>query len=146
MRVLAFIFGLCVLSGAACASDIEIKAAWSRATAPGQNIGVAYFEIVNHGGPDVLRGAQVEGVGQAMLHRSANDNGVMTMRGLDDGLGVGAQKTVSLQPGGDHLMLMGLTKALRQGDELRATLEFDHAGKIEVKIPVLAIGATGPKP
>ena len=88
----------------------------------------------------------VEGVGQAMLHRTANDQGVMTMRGLDDGLPIGAQGHVALQPGGDHLMLMGLSKPLRPGDELQAVLEFAHAGQIAVKIPVLPISATGPKP
>lgn len=150
MRLAAFFFGFLLLAGGARAGDIEIVAPWSRAMAPGQTMGVAYFTVVNHGAADVLRGAQIQGAQvdgsqQAMIYRSALENGVATMRALPDGLEIGAGATVALKPGGDHLMLMGLKKPLRQGDELSVTLDFVHAGKIAVKIPVDLLAATGPK-
>jgi periplasmic copper chaperone A len=51
---------------------------------------------------------------------------------------------VTLKPSGLHLMLMDVKRALKQGDAVEATLQFDKAGTVKVAFPVAAIGATAP--
>ena len=48
----------------------------------------------------------------------------------------GGGETVVLEPGGYHIMLMGLTKPLTEGEMVPATLIFEHAGRIEVEFMV----------
>jgi len=71
-------------------------------------------------------------------------DGVMKMRELTGGLPIEAGKTVSLAPGGYHLMLMELKAQLKKGDQVPMTLTFEKAGKIDVTLDVQAIGAQQP--
>ena len=50
-------------------------------------------------------------------------------------------QTVTLDPSGYHVMLVGLNKQLMQGDHFKATLEFARAGKVDVDFTVEGIGA-----
>jgi len=72
-------------------------------------------------------------------------DGVMTMRPLPDGLMLPAGGEVALEPGGYHLMFIGLKKMLKQGDSFAGTLTFEKAGTVEVSFTVEAIGAGGMK-
>ncbi len=53
-------------------------------------------------------------------------------------LEVPAGATVALEPGGHHLMIMGLTKALAVGDKLELDLHFQNAGEVVVEAEVKA--------
>lgn len=126
---------------AACNSpetpDITVENGWARATIAGQDSGAAYLTIVNRGGgDDRLVEVSVPRAGMAMLHSSAMDGGVMRMRHLSDGLAIPAGASVELAPNGTHIMLSGLSKPLRPGEELPATLRFAKAGTKEVTIKV----------
>ncbi|HZB48571.1 MAG TPA: copper chaperone PCu(A)C, partial [Mycobacteriales bacterium] len=57
---------------------------------------------------------------------------------------VPADATVTLAPGRGHIMLEGLTGALRPGDEVSVLLRFARAGQVLVEAPVIAIGAPAP--
>jgi periplasmic copper chaperone A len=74
----------------------------------------------------------------------AVNDGVMTMRPLDNGLTIEPGKTVKLAPGGYHLMMFDLKSPLKQGDKLPVTLEFEKAGKVTVSLDVQGIGAQAP--
>jgi len=65
----------------------------------------------------------------------------MTMEG---GLEIKPGESVTLKPGGNHMMFLSLKHPLEQGATVKVTLKFDHAGTIEVEYPVLAIGAPAP--
>jgi copper(I)-binding protein len=67
----------------------------------------------------------------------------MTMRPVKDGLPIPAGKSVSLAPGGYHLMLMDLKAPLKKGDKIPVTLKFEKAGDVNVTLDVRDIGATG---
>lgn len=54
-------------------------------------------------------------------------------------------ETVTLAPGGMHLMLMALTEKLEEGTVLPLTLTFASGAKIEISVPVLGPGASGPE-
>jgi hypothetical protein len=51
-----------------------------------------------------------------------------------------------LQPGGLHVMFIGLRAPLREGSTIPLTLVFEKAGRIEVSTDVLAPGAMGKGP
>ena len=67
----------------------------------------------------------------------------MQMRELKDGLNIPAHGSVGLSPGGYHLMFTHLTHPLTKGESVKATLNFEHAGPIEVEFSVMGIGASG---
>ena len=64
----------------------------------------------------------------------------MQMRKVEGGLPIDAGASLVLEPGGTHLMLVGLEDALNAGEQLLLTLEFDRAGPVDVLVPVSAVG------
>ena len=79
------------------------------------------------------------------------DNGVMKMRPVEGGLEIKPGQTVKLDPGGYHVMLMGLKQQLKEGEHFKATLEFAKAGKVDVDFTIegmgaMSIGGTHPMP
>jgi len=72
------------------------------------------------------------------------EGGVMKMRPVEGGLEIKPGETVTLQPSSFHVMLVALKHPLEKGQTVKATLEFDHAGTVDVEYPVAAIGAPAP--
>lgn len=66
------------------------------------------------------------------------------MHEISGGLTIAAGKSVSLSPGGYHLMMMDLKKPLRAGDKVPVTLNFEKAGPVSVTLEVGSVGATYP--
>ena len=127
------------------AGDLVITQAWTRATPNGAKIGGGYFTIENKGAAaDRLIGGSGDIAGKVEVHEMAMDNGVMKMRPLDKGLTVEPGKTVKLAPGGLHLMMFDLKGALKQGDKVPVTLEFEKAGKVTISLDVQGLGAQAP--
>ena len=128
------------------AGNLMIDHPWSRATPAGAKIAVGYMVIMNHGAdPDRLVGGS-SSAGPVEVHEMAMKNGVMTMRPVSGGLQIDPGKSVALAPGGYHLMFTDLKAPLKQGDKLKATLEFEKAGKVDVTFDVQSIGAQSPMP
>ncbi|WP_426407332.1 copper chaperone PCu(A)C [Bradyrhizobium ganzhouense] len=127
------------------AGDLVISQAWSRATPGGAKIAGGYVTIENKGAaPDRLLGGSADIAGKIEIHEMAMDNGVMKMRPLDMGLTIEPGKTVKFAPGGYHLMLEQLKGALKQGDKVPVTLEFEKAGRVAITLDVQAVGAQAP--
>jgi periplasmic copper chaperone A len=125
--------------------DLTVSAPWSRATPATAPVAAGYVEIRNNGSaPDRLIGATVAVAGRVEIHEMAVVDGVMRMRPLANGLTIPGGRTVTLAPGGYHLMLMELRRQLAQGDRLAGTLVFERAGQIEVEFEVGGIGTAGP--
>ncbi len=67
------------------------------------------------------------------LHEMATDaSGVMVMRPKEGGFVIPAHGSLTLSPGGLHIMLMGLTAPVKPGDEVRVTLSADDGTTLEV--------------
>jgi hypothetical protein len=73
------------------------------------------------------------------------EGGVMKMRPVEGGLEIKPGETVTLAPGGFHVMLVTLKHPLEAGQTVKATLKFDEAGAVDVDYPVVAIGAPRPE-
>jgi periplasmic copper chaperone A len=127
------------------AGDLVITQAWSRATPGGAKIGGGYLTIENKGNTaDRLVGGSSDAAAKVQVHEMSMKDGVMTMRPVEGGLAIEPGKTVKLNPGGFHLMLLDLKGPLKQGEKLPITLEFERAGKVSVTFDVAGIGAMGP--
>ena len=127
------------------AGDLVIDHPWSRATPKGGKVGAGYLAIKNTGQtPDRLVGGSTAAAGKVEIHEMAMKDNVASMRPLAGGLPIEPGKTVTLAPGGYHLMFVDLKSPLKQGDKLEATLEFEKAGKVEVTFEVQAVGAQSP--
>ena len=123
--------------------SIEVRNAWSRA-APAGRAGVVFLTIEDHGAPDRLIGIASPAAGMAALHETNMDAGVMTMRPLGV-LRVAPGQTVTLAPGGYHIMLMHLNRDLAEGDKVPVTLTFEKAGAIAVEAVVVKAGGAAPQ-
>jgi periplasmic copper chaperone A len=58
-------------------------------------------------------------------------------------LGGRARFPIELSPGGYHLMFTHLTHPLTRGETVKATLNIEHAGSVEVDVKVVGVGAAG---
>ena len=126
------------------AGDLVLDNAWSRATPGGAKVGGGYLTVDNKGSAaDKLIGGSSPAAGKVEVHEMAMNNGVMTMRPVKDGLSIPAGKSVTLSPGGYHLMLMDLKAPLKKGDKIPVTLKFEKAGNVNITLDVRDIGATG---
>jgi len=141
---LALILGVQTIDAQSTGS-ISIEKPFSRATPAGSKVGAGYMEITNKGAvADRLVSVSSPAAGKVEIHEMSMQGTVMKMRELAGGLPIAAGKTVSLAPGGYHLMLMDLKASLKQGDKIPVTLNFEKAGKVEVTLDVQAIGAQQP--
>ena len=146
-RVLALL-ALLLMASPAWAHDyklgaLEIGHPWARATPPTAPTGGGYLSVKNTGTePDRLVSASSPAAGAVQVHDMKMDGNVMRMRELDGPLEIKPGETVTLAPGGMHLMMMGLKEPLKQGERVPLTLVFEKAGKIDVELAVEAMGAT----
>lgn len=119
----------------------DIADPWARETVDGQMMAAAYFTITNPG-PNDLRITRVEtpAAQTAGFHRSMVENGVATMKALDNGLVVEAGETAALEPGGDHVMLEGLHAPLVAGTTIDLTLVFEGGKRETIKATIVKAG------
>lgn len=124
---------------------LEIDRPWARATAPTAPAGGGFLTIVNKGATaDRLVAARSPIARTSEIHEMKMEGNIMRMRELDKGLEIPAGGTVTLAPGGFHVMLMGLKAPLQQGTKVPLTLVFEKAGNIDVELTVEGLGATQP--
>jgi periplasmic copper chaperone A len=130
---------LTVTGLSALASDIMVVKPQAFATRDGQPNAAAFVEIHNHGKrADRLTAVKFPSavVGRGELHSMSHEDGKMVMRELK-GVPLPAGGSIKMQPGGDHLMLIGLKRTLKAGETIDATLVFEKAGEIKVSMPVV---------
>jgi hypothetical protein len=144
LSLLAAAFAVALAAPALAQSPaIAVSHVWARATPPGAQAGVVYFTVTNRGAAaDQLLAASTPVAGKAQLHTTITDNGVMKMRPIKD-IDVKPGATVTLKPGGMHLMLTELKGPLKQGQSFPLSLTFAKAGRLDTTVTVEKIGAMG---
>lgn len=142
------LLALLLIASPAVAQDyklgaLEIGHPWARATPPTAPTGGGYLSVKNTGTvPDRLISISSPAAQTVQLHEMKMEGNVMRMRELDGPLEIKPGETVTLAPGGMHLMMMGLKGPLKQGEKVPLTLVFEKAGKIDVELVVVAMGAS----
>lgn len=135
-RILASVVAL-LLATPALAADISVEDAYARASRPGAPTGAMFMTIRNASDtPDRLIEARSPVAQLVELHTHIDANGVMRMRPVEDGFEIPAGGVHELARGGDHVMLMGLTRTLENGKTVPLTLVFENAGEISLDVPV----------
>lgn len=125
----------------AWAANVSVTDAWARATMPGQKVSAAYMQI-RADAPARLLSATSPVVPRVEVHEMKMDGSVMRMRQLQ-AVELPPGKTVSLEPGGLHIMLMNLPKPIAAGDVIPLTLVIESGGAqqtVEVKAEARAPG------
>ncbi len=120
---------------AAAAGPIEVRDAYAHATSTAQPVGAGFLTVGNSGGADRLVGVSCACSQTAELHSMAMDGGVMKMRKLE-AIDIPAKGSVVLEPGGMHLMLIGLKAPLAEGQSVPLELRFDKAGVVKTMLRV----------
>ncbi len=142
MRKTVLALSLSCLSAAAFA-QVTVGEPWVRGTVAAQKATGAFMELTSSEDA-VLVSASSPVAGVVEVHHMAMDQGVMKMRAIPR-LDLPAGKTVRLEPGGYHVMLMDLKQQMKAGDVVAITLEIQGKdGKtrtVEVKAAVRALAA-----
>ncbi|HSH49050.1 MAG TPA: copper chaperone PCu(A)C [Halomonas sp.] len=130
-------------SAAALADSLRVEGAHVRAVPPVSTTTAAFMMLHNEGETDrSLVAARTPAARVAELHNHVDVDGVMQMRQVES-IPVPAKGSVSLAPGGYHLMLIDLTAPLQEGDDVLLRLTFADGQIQELKAPVRRIEAMG---
>jgi copper(I)-binding protein len=126
-------------------ANIVVTQAWSRATPSGSKVAGGYLTIENKAlAADRLLSGSTVAAKKLEIHEMAVNDGVMTMRPVENGLTIEPGRTIKFAPGGLHLMFVGLLAPLKQGDQTPVSLKFKRAGEITVLFEVQSMGAPAP--
>lgn len=123
-------------------ADVEIDGAYARASIPNVPNSAAFFVIKNNSDKDIaITSANSDIAEKNELHTHIKENQMLKMMKIEK-LVVPAKSSLELKSGGDHVMLMGLKKELKAGDEINLELSFSDGDKKSIKVPVKDLAST----
>lgn len=105
-----------MLAAPAVADTVKIDHAWVRASAPGQPVAGAFMDLTADADMTLVA-AESPAAKVTELHTMAMDKGMMIMRPVKE-IALPKGKTVSLKPGGLHVMLIDLKGRIMEGDKI----------------------------
>ena len=95
----------------------------------------AYFTLKNTGEAVNLIAVETEVARKAELHTLIDDKDLIKMRQVKE-FSINANKTLKLTPSADHVMLLGLKKPLKIGQQVQLNLIFDKGQKLTINLPI----------
>ena len=135
LQLLTAVCGLLALGMASAESPLQFNDPWSPLAPPGRTM-AGFMTIDNTGENDIaLVDATSPQFGRIELHTMTMDEGVMRMRRLEE-LMVAAGESVTLEPGGKHLMLFEPAVQFEDGDTLDVELIDSDGGRHDVVLRV----------
>jgi len=137
-----FTFTALLLMATLAMAQVKVEGAWARPTVPGQQGGGGFVTLTSVAG-DRLVGGSTPLAQRFELHTMAMKGDVMQMRQVD-AIALPAGKAVKLEPGGLHVMFIGLKQPLAQGSKVPVTLKFEKAGEVNVEFEVTSRPAASP--
>jgi hypothetical protein len=129
------LFTLLVLAGCSAQGEVRASDLWVKSSEMSTIGGVSavYGTLTNNTTNDiVLIDGQTDLAGIVEVHEMAMINGELKMQQIAGGLLIPAGQSIQLEPGGNHLMLMQLTKDLLAGEEISVTFSFEGADDLVV--------------
>jgi len=122
--------------------SVHVENAWAAPTPGGVDVSVGYLTLVNDTATeDALLSASSPRAERVEVHEMTMDGGVMQMRVVAR-LVIPAEQSIELAPNGRHLMFYGVTQPFAAGETIPVRLTFEHAGDIDVSLPVQRPGAS----
>lgn len=114
---------------------LEVGHPWTRASSG--KVAGGFLTITNRGPqPDRLVGGSFENADKVEIHESTMEGNVAKMRAAAGGIEIKPGETVELKPGSFHIMFMGLTQPVKDGEKIKGTLVFEKAGTLAVEYTV----------
>jgi copper(I)-binding protein len=124
------------------ADAVQINDTYARAMPPGQTNSAAFMTLTNDATNDhALVAAECDASAVTELHTHLMEDGMMKMRRLEK-IDLPAGETIRLQPGGLHLMLIGLKGQLSAGEDVAITLVFEDGSRSALTVPVKGVQET----
>ena len=118
------------------AGRLEVSGAWAAPTPGGVNVSAGYLTIVNGADEaDRLVSASSPRAGRVEVHEMVMTGDVMQMRPAA-AIEIAPGAEVALAPGGMHLMFYEIATPFAEGEDVTVTLTFEHAGAVDVSLPV----------
>ena len=135
--ILLIAFALVACQPAAPAGpQIEVSEAWGRPSPLQAGNGAAYMLLTNTGSEDDKLISAASDVSEAVeIHDMTMENDVMKMFRID-GIDIPAGGSAQLQPGGKHVMFIGLYEKLEIGQTINVTLEFEKSGQQTIEVEI----------
>lgn len=122
--------------------SIAVTDGFARAMPPRAPSAGGYLTLTNSGSvDDNLLMVTSPAAEEVQVHETIMENDMMQMGPINGELAVPAGQSVTLEPGGVHLMFLGVNEPFAKGDEVEIVLHFEHAGMVEATLPVAPIGA-----
>ncbi len=139
MKKILFLLSLLFALNTAWAAGpaaIKIDHPWARESPPTVTNGAVYMTLINESNqPDRLVGASGKVAKTIQLHTHIMENNMMKMRPVE-AIEINPGEPTVLQPGGLHIMLLGLEQPLVAGQTFTLNLQFEKAGAIPVEVTV----------
>ena len=121
------------------ADSITINDPYVRAVPPVVKTSAAFMQLQNSSQVEqFLVSAATPAAAAVELHMHTMDDGVMRMRRIPH-IHLPPNETVSLQPGGLHIMLFDLVAPLNPGDRVPLTLTFEDGSSKEISAEVRSV-------
>ncbi|WP_428634310.1 copper chaperone PCu(A)C [Sedimenticola sp.] len=137
--LLATLFGFSGVLFAGAAEQVTVADAYVRAVPPGQPNSASFMTLTNTSSNDiVLKGAESPAAKAVELHTHTMSDGMMRMRQVEK-IDLPAGQNVKLQPGGLHVMMIGLQQSLVPGEQIDLSLVFEDGSKMALKVPVVKL-------
>ncbi|MDX8412827.1 MAG: copper chaperone PCu(A)C [Mariprofundales bacterium] len=136
-RITTTLAALLLTTATALAADIDINSGWIRMVPPVAENSAAYLTLHNRSHhPVTLRAITSDCCRKAAMHTMTMVNHRMKMRLLPQ-ITIAAGGKKRFAPGGDHIMLMGLTQPLAAGARISLTLHFADGHTMQALLPVV---------
>ena len=132
-----FSFNLNVAAGSPqSANSIVIKNGWMQLGPSSQKNTAAFMVVENHSSKEIaLLSASSDVCKVVELHKMENVNEMMKMKKVDS-VTIPANGQTEFKPGGYHLMIIGLNRPLKDGEEVEIKLQFANAIQKTIRVPV----------
>lgn len=116
-------------------ATVQVSGAICRPTPVGRQMTGCYLALTA-ATADRLVSVTSADANMVQIHESRIESGMMMMAELREGLALPAGETVALEPGGNHLMLMGVREPLVAGDTVALTLTFETSPPLDITATV----------
>ncbi|CUU88747.1 copper chaperone PCu(A)C [Campylobacter hyointestinalis] len=128
-----FMLSAALVAVFAFGADIDVNGAFAKATPPNAQNSAAFMTITNNTDQNISLVSASNSVSKfTELHTHVSENGMKKMIQIPQ-IDIPAKSSVELKPGGLHIMMIGLSKAVNPGDKVDLTLNFSNGKSIDLK-------------
>lgn len=134
--VLALVVAVGVTACGGGTQRVSVDDPWGRPSPTSAENGAFYLTLRGGSSDDVLTGASSDRCTMTELHETMMHDDMMSMEPVQTGIAIPAKGTVKLEPGGHHVMCMGVTDPLTLGESVDVVLTFSSGTTMTVSAEI----------